>query len=744
MKKTLHVLACLALVLGAWACEQPKSPDFKLKQELETPLFVEKTYQFLGNSDAIIDTTDEDFVDLFTQDTDGLVRITKEEDFDFGDLDDAIPAVDADPTTVTAQVGEIGLSNFNSGSGNVGSAGFQSITGFSSPGAGSPVPGGSTPRTVNISFTTDYFQSAVIKEDGSLQLTLTNELGFDIDQLSITLNSGSDAVGSATISPFNFDPNGDNIETATLTIPANIAATTPLENINVDVSASWSNTTMESDGGNLIVNDVAGQDLIASQVTAAIESQSFNQAGTSTIDQTDFEFRTSDHFVQLGSGELTINIDNNINIGVESLDITFPDIVDPSDAPLVMNLSNIPSRDDGGTFSTSFDLSDYKIKAEGGTIDYTVAATTENTQQGQGSPIITVSETDKLDAEVDLNNLQISRAEGYVVPKLVLLNNDQTADGIDNLDVFNNNEAELTDIDGMSELSDKLSGLTFENPILQTLYNTNLGVNATVYAVIAGTDANGNTLYLKGKDGSGLDVQSSNEIPDELRVNGMKATTDQVIKFAVDTAETPSAQQGELGENVFDADNANTSEFFSNLPTKVRFIGVAEVNKEQRSGVVVNPVIFDPTLTLDLPLNFSADQATFKDTLDADLADLPDNEDDQELTGATLTVNYTNGLPLDLSVKITMLGENGQPVISKENITMAAAGVDGNGYVSQPNQNSTELTFDESELQDINLTRTMEVDVEINTPQKQAVRIRQNDSVTVQMQLKADITSTVN
>jgi hypothetical protein len=159
---------------------------------------------------------------------------------------------------------------------------------------------------------------------------------------------------------------------------------------------------------------------------------------------------------------------------------------------------------------------------------------------------------------------------------------------------------------------------------------------------------------------------------------------------------------------------------------------------------VVNPVIFDPTLTLDLPLNFSADQATFKDTLDADLSDLPDNEDDQELTGATLTVNYTNGLPLDLSVKITMLGENGQPVISKENITMAAAGVDGNGYVSQQNQNSTEITFNESELQDINLTRTMEVDVEINTPQKQAVRIRQNDSVTVQMQLKADITSTVN
>ncbi|MDZ7681132.1 MAG: hypothetical protein U5J63_05300 [Fodinibius sp.] len=75
---------------------KPKSPDFKLNHELEVPLTVQKTYPFLGQSDALIDTTSEDYADLFSPDADGLVRITKEQDFNFGDLNDAIPEVDPD------------------------------------------------------------------------------------------------------------------------------------------------------------------------------------------------------------------------------------------------------------------------------------------------------------------------------------------------------------------------------------------------------------------------------------------------------------------------------------------------------------------------------------------------------------------------------------------------------------------------------------------------------------------------
>lgn len=746
MKKTLHIIACLGIVFFAWACERPKSPDFKLNHELQVPLTVQKTYPFLGNSDAIVDTTSDNFDNLFTTNGKGLVRLTKEQDFNFGDLNDAIPEVNAAPATVSAQVGEIGLTNFNSGSGNVGSAGFQNITGFPSPSQGQPIPGGATPGTVNIDFSTDYFQSAVIKKDGKLQLVVTNNLGFDIDHLKIGLNSGSATVGSTTIAPFSFDPNGNNTDTTEIDIPANISATTPLEDINVDISADWSPQTMEAQGNNLIVNRVTGQNLVASQVTAVLESQQFKSTGTSHIDQSNFEFRDPSDFVELKSGELTLNIDNQIDLGVTTLDITFQDIKDENGNDLVLNLSNIPSRSAGGSFNKTVDLAGYQIKAQNGNIDYTIDAKTENTQQGSGSSARTIRESDELMAEVDLNNLSISRAKGYIVPRKVLLNDDLTNDGRTNVDVFNDNEAELTSLDGISDLSDHVSNITFENPVLNTMYKTNIGVNTTIYAVIAGRDADGNTVYLTGTSGSKYAVTSS-EIPNELEVNGQAATKDQVIKFSIQEAQNPDPQQGESGSNVFDASNTNASDFFSNLPTEIRFVGIANVNQEQTTGEIVNPVIFDPSLNVELPFNFSADGATFKDTLDADLGDLPgQNDKNEELSQATLTLNYTNGLPLDLDLSLKFLDKNGNEVTTKNNIAIDPASTNSDGYVEDGGaaENKAEISFSDDELQILNQTRTIVVDIVINTSQKQAVKVRSDDSITLQVQMKAGITSTVN
>lgn len=722
------------------ACEQPKSPDFKLDHEFEVPLTVEKTYPFLGDSEALIDTTAEDNTGLFSPDADGMVRISKDKDFHFGDLKDAIPKIDADPTTVSAEVGEIGLTNFNSGEGNVGEAGFQSITGISSPSAGQEIPAGS--GTVNIDFTTDYFKSAVIKKNGDLELVLTNNLGFNIDELEVSLNSGFNFVGSAIIGTDgdkndNFDH--DTQETATIRIPAS----TQLSDLSADITANWDKQDMQEKGDNLVINDVGGQNLIASQVTASVESQSFMDSGTSNVDQSSFEFRQADDFVELSSGELTVDIDNNIDLAIETLNITFPDIIDASGQPLELNSGGIPASSNGGNFAKTIDLADYRIKAQNGTINYSINATTENTQQGSGSETRTINESDNLNAEVDLNNLEVSRAEGYVVPKMVMLNEDQTNDGQDNIDVFNNNEAETTDIDAISELSDRVSGLTFKNPILTTFYNTNLGVNTTIYAVIAGTDSKGNTEFLSGVDGSQHQVQSS-EIPSELKVNGQTAEADQVIKFSIKTAENPDPEQGEPGSNEFNANNTSSPAFFSNLPSKIRFIGAAKVNEKQESGIIVNPIIFEPTLGLDLPLNFSADGATFKDALDADLSDLPGEEDKQNLSEATLTLNYTNGLPLGLDLLITMIDADGEEITRKEDIKMDGAEVDSNGFVTQPVNGKMDISFSEDVLKDLNKTRKMKLDMTINTTQKQSVRIKNDDAITLQIEMKTNVTSTVN
>jgi hypothetical protein len=259
MKKPLQILVFLSLILVVWACEQPESPDFQLNHELEIPLSVEKTYLFLGEDDALIDSTSEDYADLLLSDGDGAVRLTKEQDFNFGDLNDAIPVIDADSTKVSAEVGEIGLTIFSSGDGNVGEAGFESITGTSSPAANDTIPAGS--GTVNIDFTTDYFESAVIKYDGGLELVLTNNLGFDIDELEISLNSGSDFVDSTTIgtegdTSDNFDHNSQ--ETATIGIPAS----TELIDLNADNTAKCARQGMQEKRSDLVFKDMDGRDLI--------------------------------------------------------------------------------------------------------------------------------------------------------------------------------------------------------------------------------------------------------------------------------------------------------------------------------------------------------------------------------------------------------------------------------------------------------------------------------------------------
>ncbi|NGP88894.1 hypothetical protein [Fodinibius halophilus] len=744
MKRSFSIGICLLVAVSFWACERPESPDFKLNHNVEAPLSVEKTYVFLGGEDALIDTTKEDFEDIFTSDPDGLVRITKEEEFNFGDLDDAIPTVEAPATTVNSQVGEIEIANFSS-AGNVGTASFTEITGQSGLQKEDHLPAGSTPNPVDIPIDTEFFDSATISSNGSLELTVTNNLGFNFDVINIDLNVNGNSIGTAIIGTDN-DPDNFNHGT-TETTSISIASGETLSNLSVTVTGNWDNQTMQADPQDLIVNDVQGQNLAASSLTAAPEAQSFSSNGTSTIDESDFEFRNTGDFVELKSGDLSIDITNGIDVSVPTLTINFTGLEDANGNALQLDVTSsgaIPrSSTNGGQFSTSLSLADYRVTSS--TITYTVDATTENVQDGfqDGDPFRTINATDQLDASIGLNNLTIKEAQGYVSPRQVLLNTDANSDG--DLDVFDDNEAELTQIDGISDLSERVSDITFDNPILSAIYSTNLGVNTTIYAAIAGTDADGDTIYLNGESGSVNEVQPG-EAPPELVADGVSLDESELIKFSVDLASDPDPIQGETGSNVFNSTNTNSSEFFSNLPTSIRFVGVAIVNEKKQSGTIVNPVIFDPKLGVELPFSFSANNATFDDTLDADLSDLPGEDDDQQLKEATLTLNYTNGLPLKLEMSLVFVDENGVPIMTKGNIAVDAASTNTEGFVGDGDaaENSTEISFTESELKKLNKARDLQVNITVNTPQQNVVKLRESDAISIQIDMEASITSTVN
>ncbi len=566
MKNSLPFILVITLAFACWSCERPKSPDFKVKNQFEIPLTMEKTYQFLGTDDALIDTTEEDFENIFETGEEGLVRIVKEQDFIFSDLNSAIPEVNV------------------------------------------------SPEIVNI-----------------------------------------------TVPPF-------------------------------------------------------------------MGSQTVTANGNLNIDNSSFEFRDASDFVEMDSGVFNVDITNGTDVSFD-LEISFPDVTDPNQSSLVITIDDISP---GEIISNSYDLTEHRIYAgTDNAIDYQISVST-NSSSVQGGEIST---------EVGFDNLGISRAEGYIVPKNILLNEDATGDG--ELDVFNEEEAEVIDVDGISNISDHVSDLTFSNPILNTLYNSNLGVNTTVYAVIVGTKSNGDSIYLNGDENSEYNVTAS-EIPDALMVNGAQATEEQVIKFSLDVVDNPSSSQGEQGSNEFSAGNANTPEFFSNLPTSIRFVGVAEVNAAEETGTVVKPVIFEPSFGVEIPFNFSADNATYQDTVDANFEDIPEEDEDRKLSDATITIDYMNGLPLDMSLNVIMLNWNGKKITSKSDIAINGASTNQDGFASDAARGEYEISFSESEMSELHRTKAVVMDITINTPQQQSVSLREDDAVTFKVKVKAGITSTVN
>jgi hypothetical protein len=57
-----YIVMWVVFMIAIVSCERPQSPNFKLEQKIQGPFAQENTYQFMGNKDAIIDTTAQDYI----------------------------------------------------------------------------------------------------------------------------------------------------------------------------------------------------------------------------------------------------------------------------------------------------------------------------------------------------------------------------------------------------------------------------------------------------------------------------------------------------------------------------------------------------------------------------------------------------------------------------------------------------------------------------------------------------------
>lgn len=741
-------------------CDVPKKPDFTTSNTIEAPLIQNKEFQFLGgggSTEALIDTTKGEFDSLFVVDgITSLISLSIEEEFDFGDLNDAIPEISTDPTTFSSEVGEIELGSFSSGNGNLGTANFQDLTGLdpSFVPAGTPILAGNTPAPVNIDVgsSTDFFVSATIKR-GSIEISITNNLGFDISAVNVNLNSGSTFVASTTLSNVNHG--------ATTSDQITFSEGDELSNINVDITVNWLAQNTQANPGELVVDQLNGVGLTASEVVAAVTPQDFSTSNTTTFDNSEFTFTDESHYVELESGIINLNpIVNGLDLTVESLIISFPGIRQGPDHNEADSLT-IKYTNEGGTDNRilrsstangrSIDLAGYRLYALNNEVSYNIAAITENTQDAPvGDQTRVINELDAIDSGVEILDLKIAEAFGNVAQQIVLLGDDDATNGVDIVDVYNEIEVELTEIDGLEDLSSQIDGIEFTDASLSINYLTDIGVSTTIYAIFLAVDGNNEEVFLSGNEGSVNQVQPGDPI-DGILINGVQATADQLIKIEID----PSIS-GELESKsvTFDTTTTNIGPFLNSLPKEIRFLGKSVINQSGGEANIKTPLNFDPSLSIDLPLAFqTTTAASFSDTtVTSDLEDIPSqaNGDDATVSEAILVIGYSNGLPLGFGLRIRFIDELGAevttlPITVGDEYILQPAQIDPDSrFASNPTEGDIQIALTQAQTDLLYRTHSVIIEANLQTANSEEVKLRATDTITLSVSVKVTIENSVN
>lgn len=786
-----QLLLWLIAVVVISGCEIPKQPDFKTSHKVQAPVMYNKTFQLMGDStmSVLIDTTSSDMDSLFTVDGNNFITISKEQNFEFGDLNEGIPTINVDPASFSSQVGEIEITDFSESSGNIGEASFQDLTGIDPTpiDPGDPVPNQLVNPEVTINLNTDLFESATFK-NGSLEITLLNNLGFDLDDINVVLVSDPDenVLGDESdVANGNSGALADNGE-AVISIPFDetTCTTNPsacqLYNPNVRVSISWTGTgqTFQREPQSLIVESAEGNNLTASQVRAALDEQDFSEDNVAEFDDAEFEFTQPDHKVELKTGRIIIApIENNLEFRI-NLDIIFTDI---RDCPTTLIGNDFVTNNDPLTLSFTGDqrirradetgpgyspeanirLAGCELYALNNEVNYRIEAFTENTKQAPvGERIRTINEADSITSSVEILDMEIKEATGIVKPQDVLLNDD--IDGDEMLDLYNDEEAEITEIDGLDDLSSQLDNLDFTNPRLTINYVSNIGIPTAIYGSFVGTSAKGKEIFLTATQ-SNCDVASnyvckvtSTEEIDSLLANGRPLNTNEVVKFTPEVINNPTGQNG--APIVFSRNNSNVAEFLNNLPTKIRFIGKAVINEDGGEATILDTLIFDPSISVDIPLALATeDAATYTDTTEQDLGDVPspENGDQNEITEGILFIDYENGIPLAINLNIGFMDStyttfDSIPVAGDE-INLLASGVNPvTRFAENPTSGTMQISLNQSQLRQLYKTKFLKISAELITTDNSGdgtgdeVRLRTTDYIKLSVRAELTIESEVN
>jgi hypothetical protein len=272
-----------------------------------------------------------------------------------------------------------------------------------------------------------------------------------------------------------------------------------------------------------------------------------------------------------------------------------------------------------------------------------------------------------------------------------------------------------------------------------------VGIPVTVIGAFAGIADNGEPVYLAGKEGRDTYVNDI-EKAEGLYADGVQLDAGQLIGFTVE----PAPGETHSHSFTFDRDNSNIVEFLNHLPSEIRFIGKSDLNRDQVEGTIVNPVVFEPAIALDIPLAIQTlEEAVYTDTITQELDGLPGEDDDLVIEEGTLYVIYRNHFPVNVSLKLEFLDANNEqittvPLQGEEAVAIRAADTTPAGFsVGEGYSNRIAISLNNEQLRNLNRTENVSFSLGLMTFEQQEVRLRSTDHISVSLNAKFILESTV-
>jgi hypothetical protein len=499
---------------------------------------------------------------------------------------------------------------------------------------------------------------------GTLGLTVTNNLPVEITTLSITLKDGNDSI----VGVLDYGPIAENGGSQTRNFdladrgPFSNQFRAEITNIETAISSGPVDISLSDE----LILDIFSQNVKISSGSAILPDQVFSY--DSNMVDFDLDGPEKIYKIILETGRIDYTVTSNIQEEIRLKIILPATKVNGNTLIFEESITYNGGNPTSGTLimdNSITDLTTDPLKP------YNVFPFKFEVDIVSSNNLITVNFDDDLAFEFLVNNIDFTYIEGYLGKQ------EETVDP-DSLEIDN-------------EMLDKISG-TFQvaNPTIKFTYRNSFGLPVSLDLSVEG----------EFNDGSVVDLGAS-----VIDVQGPADTLNPEVEGTIE----------------YNKDNTNIEDLLVfPPPVKIRYSGSATINPSEDTTVInfiTNKSKIEGDLEIEIPIEFSAGNLTFQDTMEIEL-DIEEENFSVDFEFVKIYVNTRNGFPFDFRFQMIPLDSiTSVPYDSLEFTFLSAAPVDGNGVVieEQVDWNLEVIEIDQEFLENLEESDQVIVKVIFNT-----------------------------